>query len=147
VKTDNENTQLPDASMGAKAEDVREIYIVEHRVYDRQGSLAGQTIDMRNPLGDFRQDVPGVDVPHVPRLRDIFNIHFLTTGWNAMMTASVLLTGTVPSIAQNFSSFDVSDWPRGVIVGLGLLFTASSGIEWIRGIGKSSRHLGVPSIF
>jgi hypothetical protein len=58
-----------------------------------------------------------------------------------VMTASVLLTGTVPAIAQNFSNFDVSEWPKGALVSLGLVFTAISGLDWWR---DANRKAAVP---
>ncbi len=138
MKMDKENGMFSDASSENEGPNSHEIYFVEHRVYDRQGNLAGRAINIRDAFGDHRQDIPGINVPFGPRLRDLFNIHLLTTGWNAMVTACVMATGTVPSIAQNLSSFDVSDWPRGVLVGLGLVFTAISGFDWWRDVNRKA---------
>ena len=138
MKIRDENYLPSDVSPDTEDTDNNEINVIEHRVYDRQGNLAGRAINFRDAFGDYGQDVPGINVPNGPRLRDLFNIHLLTTGWNAMVTACVMITGTVPSIAQRLSSIDVSDWSRGTLVGLGLVFTALSGFNWWSDINRKA---------
>jgi hypothetical protein len=62
-------------------------------------------------------------------LRDIFNISAVTAIWNAAATLYLVGGGNVPAGLDYGLS-------RPAMIGLGLLFTAASGIQWHNDVNR-----------